>query len=179
MAVNPTRDEEKKVDMPPRGDRNPDPLTNEAGSHPVETGVGAAVAGAASGLAVGAVTGPVGAAIGAAAGAIVGGLAGKGVGEMIDPTTDDTWLRDNFTTRPYVRQGETFESYVPAYRYGAEAESRYSGRSFDELESEISGDWGKLKEHGNRSWQDARGAVRDAYERSCQIRSSRAGTKTT
>src|SRR5947209_5745059 len=28
---------EKKVDLPPKGDRNPDPITGEAGAHPIET----------------------------------------------------------------------------------------------------------------------------------------------
>src|SRR5690349_9793555 len=98
---------EKSADLPPKGRRNPDPITDQPGSHPIETGIGAAVAGAASGLAVGSVAGPVGAAIGAAAGAVAGGLAGKGVGELIDPTTEDNWLRDNFGSRPYVKKGET------------------------------------------------------------------------
>ena len=52
---------EKKVDLPPQGDRNADPITNAPGSHPIETGIGAAAAGAVTGMAVGAVTGPVGA----------------------------------------------------------------------------------------------------------------------
>src|SRR5262249_44404492 len=112
---------EKKVDMPPKGRRNPDPITDAPGAHPIETGVGAAVVGAATGAVAGAFTGPIGAAVGAAAGAVAGGYAGKGVGEMIDPTTDDTWLRDNFDSRPYVQKGDTFEKYVPAYRYGAVA----------------------------------------------------------
>jgi hypothetical protein len=32
---------------------------------------------------------------------------------MIDPTTEDNWLRDNFSSRPYVQKGETFETYHP------------------------------------------------------------------
>jgi hypothetical protein len=48
------KDPEKTVDVPPRGSRNPDPITDQPGSHPVETGVGAAVGGAATGMAVGA-----------------------------------------------------------------------------------------------------------------------------
>ncbi|MBX9580400.1 MAG: hypothetical protein K2X87_08840, partial [Gemmataceae bacterium] len=86
-----TKDPEKTVDVPPYGSRNPDPLTDQPGSHPIETGVGAVIGGAASGLAVGTLTGgPVGAVIGAiVGGAAAGGLAGKGVGELIDPTTED------------------------------------------------------------------------------------------
>src|SRR5262245_35636209 len=128
------RNPEKSVDVPPRGDRNPDPITGAAGSHPIETGIGAAAAGAASGLAAGAVAGPVGAAVGAAVGAVAGGLAGKGVGEMIDPTTEDNWLRENFSSRPYVRKGETYENYESAYRYGGQAESHHRGRGFHDVE---------------------------------------------
>src|SRR5215216_2890454 len=93
-------DTKKKVDLPPKGPRNADPLTDAPGAHPIETGVGAAVGGAATGLAIGALGGPVGAVIGGVVGgAVAGGLAGKGVGELIDPTTEDTWLREYFGTR--------------------------------------------------------------------------------
>jgi uncharacterized protein (TIGR02271 family) len=167
------REPEKKVDLPPTGSRNADPITDAPGSHPIETGIGAAVAGAASGLAVGAVTGPVGAAIGAAVGAVAGGLAGKGVGEIIDPTTQDNWLRDNFHSRPYVKKGDTFDSYQQVYRYGGEAESRYQGRGFDEVEDDLKRDWGKSKEHTGMAWTHAREAVKDAYDRTIQLREER------
>ena len=136
-TVNP----EKKVDLPPKGNRNADPITNAPGSHPIETGIGAAAAGAVTGMAVGAVTGPVGAAIGAAVGAVAGGYAGKGVGEMIDPTTEDNWLRENFHSRPYVEKGDTFDKFTPAYRYGATAESKYGDAEFDSLDADLAREW--------------------------------------
>jgi len=166
-------DAEKAVDLPPKGSRNPDPATDRPGSHPIETGIGAAVGGAASGLAVGAVAGPVGAAIGAAAGAVAGGLAGKGIGEVIDPTTEDNWLRDNFESRPYARAGETYEKYQEAYRFGGTAESRHHGRAFGEVEGQLKRDWGAAKGHGGLTWGHARDAVRDAYERTIQLREER------
>jgi hypothetical protein len=164
---------EKKVDLPPTGRRNADPITNAPGSHPIETGVGAAAVGAVSGMAVGAVTGPVGAAIGAAVGAVAGGYAGKGVGEMIDPTTEDSWLRDNFESRPYVQEGDTFEKYQPAYRYVAEAESRYGTDEFDTIEGELESDWHNDKEEAVMPWKHVRDAVKDSYERTGQIRRER------
>jgi hypothetical protein len=163
---------EKKLDLPPKGSRNPDPITDAPGSHPIETGIGAAVAGAASGLAVGAVTGPVGAAVGAAIGAVAGGLAGKGVGELIDPTTEDNWLRDNFSSRPYVHPGDTFEKYHPAYRYGAEAQQRYLDEEFDAIDEKLESKW--YDRGAVIPWEHARGAVRDSYERAAQIRRDRA-----
>jgi hypothetical protein len=163
---------EKKVDLPPTGRRNADPITDAPGSHPIETGIGAAAVGAASGMAVGAVTGPVGAAIGAAAGAVAGGYAGKGIGEMIDPTTEDNWLRDNFKSRPYVQKGDTFETYHPAYRYGAEAESKYGENAFDVIEPDLQHGWNN-QESMAMPWDRARGAVKDSYERTIQIRRAR------
>jgi hypothetical protein len=164
---------EKKVDLPPTGRRNADPITNAPGSHPIETGVGAAALGAVSGMAVGAVGGPVAAAIGAAVGAVAGGYAGKGVGEMIDPTTDDTWLRDNFESRPYVQKGDNFEKYQPAYRYGGEAESRYGTDEFDNIEDELESDWDSRTEAAEMPWHHVREAVKDSYDRTVQIRRAR------
>ena len=91
----------KKTDLPPKGRRNPDPLSGESGAHPVETGVGAALGGAAAGAAGGAIAGPAGAAIGAVAGAVAGGYAGKSVGEVIDPTIEDGWLREFHESQEY------------------------------------------------------------------------------
>jgi len=174
-----SKDPEKKVDVPPRGSRNADPITDAPGSHPVETGIGAAIGGAATGAAVGSMAGPVGTAVGAAVGAVAGGYAGKGIGELIDPTTEDNWLRDNYSSRPYARQGQSFETYQPAYRYGAEAEAKHQGRSFDDLETDLARDWEGRTDRSGMSWTDARGAARDAYDRCCQIRQKRgsAGTK--
>lgn len=166
-------DPEKKLDLPPTGRRNADPITNAPGSHPIETGVGAAAVGAVGGMAVGAFTGPVGAAIGAAVGAVAGGYAGKGVGEMIDPTTEDYWLRENFETRPYVQKGDTFEKYQSAYRYGAEAESRYGMEHFDRIEGELESNWPNRTDNPTMRWKHVRDAVKDSYERTAEIRRAR------
>jgi hypothetical protein len=166
--VNP----EKKVDLPPTGKRNADPLTNEPGSHPIETGIGAAALGAVSGIAVGAVAGPVAAAIGTAVGAVAGGYAGKGIGELIDPTIEDHWLRDNFKSRPYVDKGDQFEDFHPAYRYGALAESKYGDAGIDLMDEQLQRDWEASKQN-KMPWTKARGAVKDAYDRSVAIRRER------
>jgi len=163
---------EKKIDLPPRGDRNPDPITNEPGAHPIETGIVAAMAGAASGLAVGAVAGPVAAALGAAAGAVAGGYAGKGIGELIDPTIEDNWLRDHFQSRPYVEVGDNFEDFRPAFRYGALAESKYGDAGIDLGDPQLQSDWEASKE-SNMPWTKAKAAIKDAYDRTVQLRKER------
>src|ERR1035437_9999177 len=98
---------------------NPDPITKAPGSHPVGTGIGAVAGGAAAGAAVGTVAGPVGTIAGAAVGAVVGGLAGKGVAEMVNPTIEDAYWRENHSRQAYAK-GRLYDDYGPAYRIGYE-----------------------------------------------------------
>ena len=149
----------------PDVDANRDPITGTPGAHPVGTGVGAVLGGAAAGAAAGTVAGPVGTVLGAAAGAIVGGLAGKGIAEKIDPTREDAYWRDNYSDRPYVDAGSNYDDYGPAYGYGVESYSRYPGRRFDEVESDLSRDWSTARGASNLSWDRAKHATRDAWDR--------------
>ena len=147
--------------------------TDVTEGHPVATGVGAAVGGAAGGVvgaaaagaAVGGVTGPVGAAIGAVVGAVAGGLMGRGAGKAFDPDAEHAYWRDNYSTRPYVQQGSTFDDYGPAYRYGLDAYSRNPNRSFDELDSDLGRDWNNVKGTSRLEWDRAKHATRDAWHR--------------
>ena len=146
-------------------DSNPDPITGAPGSHPVGTGLGAAAGGAVAGAAAGAVGGPVGAVAGAAVGAVVGGLAGKGVAEGLNPTVEDAYWRDNYTKEPYYVEGRTYDDYAPAYRTGYEARTRYAGRSWSDVESDVERDYYANRGNGRLEWQDARDATRAAWHR--------------
>lgn len=143
---------------------HPDPITGQPGARPVGTGVGAA-AGGAAGAALGSVAGPVGAAVGMVAGAVAGGLAGKGVAENVDPTQEEAYWRDNYTTRPYVEHGSTYETYQPAYRTGYEGRSRYAGKQYDEVEADLRRDYESSRGESGLSWDKAKMATRDAWHR--------------
>jgi len=153
------------------GEPNLDPITGAPGAHPVGTGLGAVAGGMAAGAAAGTVVGPVGTVIGAAAGAVVGGLAGKGVAELIDPTAEEAYWRENYSTRPYVTKGATFDEYAPAYRYGVSAYQRYPDRSFDDAEPSLRTDWENAKGNSTLSWNAARSASRDSWQRVASRRS--------
>jgi uncharacterized protein (TIGR02271 family) len=144
-------------------DSNPDPITGAPGSHPIGTGVGAAGGGTAGAL-IGSAAGPVGTAIGAVVGAVAGGLAGKGVGEMIDPTAEDAYWRENYKTRPYA-SGSTYDEYAPAYRMGWESSQRFKGHTFEQAEPNLKSDWERAKGKSKLSWDKAKFAVRDAWDR--------------
>jgi hypothetical protein len=145
-------------------DLNPDPITGAPGSHPVGTGVGAG-AGGATGAAIGAAAGPVGAVVGAAVGAVAGGLAGKGVAEMIDPTVEDAYWRDNYRNEPYVNRDLGYEHYEPAYRTGYMGYGKHAGRSWDEVENDLEHDYEHAKGHSSLAWSDAKHATRAAWHK--------------
>jgi hypothetical protein len=159
------RKEPDKVLNDTARDRNPDPITGEPGSHPVGTGIGAAGGGTAGAAVGGAVGGPIGAAVGAAVGAVAGGLAGKGIAEKIDPTVEDAYWRENYSTRPYVEKDTTYDVYQPAYRYGWESRGRYPDKKYEDVEPELQRDWGNYRGTSNLTWDRAKFATKDAWHR--------------
>lgn len=62
-------------------------------------------------------------------------LAGKGVTESIDPTVEEAYWRDNFSSRPYVKRGSSFDEYCPACGYGLDAYRRHPGPECPPLRS--------------------------------------------
>lgn len=146
------------------GDANRDPITQEPGSHPVGTGAGS-VAGGAAGMAVGALGGPVGALIGGVIGAIAGGAGGHAVAERVDPTTEESYWRENYPRRPYAREDRTFEDYRPAYRYGHEAAVRTHDRRWEDVEGDLRSGWQTHRRDRDLEWNEASRAVRDAWYR--------------
>ena len=149
----------------PNLDANRDPLSGEPGAHPVGTGLGAIAGGAVAGAATGTVAGPVGTVIGATIGALAGGLAGKGVAEEVNPTQERAYWSENYSERDYVEPGSSFDDYGPAYDFGVDARGRYRGHDFDDVESEMSSDWSASRGTSSLSWERARDAARDAWNR--------------
>jgi hypothetical protein len=99
------------------------------------------------------------------AGAVVGALAGKGVAKAVDPAEEDRYWRDNYSSRPYIASGSTYDDYAPAYRYGVDSYSRYPDRSFDEVEPELGRDWHSTRGSSKLEWEHAKHASRDAWHR--------------
>lgn len=164
MSDKNKKDDKKTADLPPYGPRNPDPITDAPGSHPIETGVGAAVGGAATGASLGAVLGPPGVVLGAVAGAIAGGYAGKGVGELIDPTTEDNWIREWLAGRDRsTNVGD--EQATKAYRFGIREEAKHPRETFDEAEPVLRARWEAQRAADEPVWEDVRGSARSGFEK--------------
>ena len=158
MSERKSRSEKEREEL-----RNEDPITGEAGSHPVGTGVGAALGGAATGAAAGAIAGPIGAAAGAVIGGVAGGLAGKAVAEHIDPTVESAYWRDEHRNRPYYNDAYTYDDYAPAYQVGWESYDPAADADWAAREQVARQRW--EKEGGTMTWEDARLAAEDAYTR--------------
>jgi hypothetical protein len=135
------------------------------------TGVGAVLGGAAGGVAggaaagamIGGMTGPVGALVGAAVGVVAGALAGKSV--AADPVAEDAYWKDNYASRSYVESGSTYDDYGPAYGYGVSGFNSNPDRKFEDVEPEMSRDWGKSRGNSGLEWDRAKHASRDAWNR--------------
>ena len=67
--------------------------------------------------------------------------------------------------RDYVEKGSRFDDHGPAYGFGVDARGRYPGRDFDDVESEMSNDWAVSRGASILSWEWARHAARDAWNR--------------
>jgi hypothetical protein len=147
-------------------DMNRDPITGTPGSHPVGTGLGSA-GGATVGAVAGAVFGPVGMLVGGAVGAIAGAAVGHNAAERVDPTGEAEYWKNEYTTRPYAKTGASYESdYQPAYVYGVNSRNTVGQRRWDDtLETELQKDWDKNKSSSSLAWNDAKPAVRDAWDR--------------
>jgi hypothetical protein len=149
----------------PTPDANRDPISGTLGAHPVGTGLGAVAGGMAAGAVAGTVAGPVGTLVGAAVGAVAGGLAGKGIAELIDPTAEDAYWRENYSSRPYVTSGNTYDDYGPAYRYGVSSYGKYDGRTFEQAEADLGRDWNQAKGSSRLDWERAKAATKDSWQR--------------
>ncbi|HEX7181132.1 MAG TPA: hypothetical protein VF756_04765 [Thermoanaerobaculia bacterium] len=90
---------------------------------------------------------------------------GHGIAEGIDPTVEDTYWRENYSSRPYVKAGDRYEDYQPAYKYGWESRGRYADRSWDQAENDLERGWDNAKGASRHTWNEAKYATKDAWHR--------------
>ncbi|MEO8676025.1 MAG: hypothetical protein ABI569_10625 [Casimicrobiaceae bacterium] len=82
-----------------------------------------------------------------------------------DAAAEHAYWRDNYTDRPYVTKGATFDEYGPAYRYGVDSYAQYDSDTFDQAEPRMMRDWETAKGTSNLTWENAKHAARDAWQR--------------
>lgn len=80
------------------------------------------------------------------------------------PHDEVNYWRDRFESLEYGRAGD-FSQYEPAFRYAAEVFPVSPEADFDEIESFLERGWNASRGVSTLSWQRARAATRDAWER--------------
>ena len=78
---------------------------------------------------------------------------------------DDTYWRSNYQSRPYASGSKSYDDWRGAYRYGHESAERYRDRNWNDVESDLSRDWNAYQYRGTSTWEQIKGAVRDAWDR--------------
>jgi hypothetical protein len=91
----------------------------------------------------------------------------KGTEQQLSPdwTMEETYWRDNWRSRPYASADLGFDYYRPAYRYGFESATKFSGRKWDDIQSDLRSGWERYEYRGSSAWDKVKDAVRDAWNR--------------
>ena len=79
-------------------------------------------------------------------------------------TTEEQYWRENYSTRPYGR-GRTYDALSGGYRYGYDAATRYPGRAWSDIESDLERGWDTYEHRGQSTCQQVKDAGRDAWDR--------------
>ncbi|NOT01704.1 MAG: hypothetical protein HOP29_13865, partial [Phycisphaerales bacterium] len=98
-------------------------------------------------------------------GGVSGGFAGKTAAEVLNPTAEHAFWRAEFGNRPYFTHGTPYEQYGPAFQYGWESFANHKGKTFAEIEAQLSRDWERHRKQSKLSWNHAKDATLDAWQR--------------
>lgn len=77
---------------------------------------------------------------------------------------DQHW-RVNYLTRPYVKNGDSYENYQLAYMYGAKQRYLNPDKEFEEIAPSLQDFWISHRDESDLEWERAQFAVRDAFNR--------------
>lgn len=75
---------------------------------------------------------------------------------------DDYW-REHYSSRPYVRADEPYDTYEPAYRYGYRTRLERLDDSWEAVEDDLEAGWDRFKQSSRLTWLEAKDAVRDGW----------------
>ncbi|MGE3623138.1 MAG: hypothetical protein AB7H77_04600 [Bdellovibrionales bacterium] len=98
---------------------------------------------------------------------------GQAAQPAADWTAEDSYWRSNFQSRPYYTGNSNYHAYQPAYRYGVDLYNQNQGKPFNELDrGRLQTQWQQVRGNSNLTWDQAQGAVSDAYNRAYDNRRS-------
>jgi hypothetical protein len=87
--------------------------------------------------------------------------------DKITPDIDsDSYYRTHWNAK-YSNADDSYDDYLPAYRYGDEARrlQKYRSRHWDDVESDLKTDWESRYTTGESTWQKFKDAVRHGWNK--------------
>jgi hypothetical protein len=87
--------------------------------------------------------------------------------EQLGRQDDDSYFRNDWQTN-YSKLGGSYDDYAPAYTYGSQmrSDSRYQGRQWDDVESDLRTDWESRNRGSTGStWEKMKAAVRRGWDK--------------
>jgi uncharacterized protein (TIGR02271 family) len=87
--------------------------------------------------------------------------------EQLGARDDDSYFRNDWNTN-YSSLGGSYDDYAPAYRYGSQmrSDSRYQGRNWDDIETDLRSDWDtRYGSGGSSTWEKMKAAVRRGWDK--------------
>lgn len=86
---------------------------------------------------------------------------------VIDPKEEYRYWESQYESADETALNLSFENgHGPAYRYGIDVFTKHGGKPYDNIdEKALAKAWENLDEKSALSWDDAKGPVREAYER--------------
>jgi hypothetical protein len=90
----------------------------------------------------------------------------RGWDKITPDIDDDSYYRTHWNAR-YSNADDTYDDYLPAYRYGDEARrlQKYRSRHWDDAESDLKSDWESRYTSGPSTWDKFKDAVRHGWNK--------------
>ena len=164
---SPPTDNPHVPDMNQGTAKTPDTHKDTAKEDVAATSAGV-LGGAAVGAAFGVAGGPPGALVGGIIGGVVGGIAGHDIAQPDQQHPEDEYWREHYQHANYYQSDRDLEyarDYAPAYRLGYDHHPQDEHQDFSAVETELEAKWQQFKGESRLSWQEAKLAAQDAWQR--------------
>jgi hypothetical protein len=83
----------------------------------------------------------------------------------MDPTAEDAYWRAHYSKQTYVDHDAAYGSYQMAYQTGYQGRRQYPGKTYEEVEADLRRSYEKSQGSATLTWDKARHATRDAWNR--------------
>jgi uncharacterized protein (TIGR02271 family) len=83
---------------------------------------------------------------------------------QVENLAGDDYYRKHYTSN-YASAGGSFDDYAPAYSYGSDMRRQYSGRNWDDVESDLRTNWDSRNSGQPSTWEKMKAAVRHGWDK--------------